>query len=410
MGDARLRHRPGARSGDRRPAQGGARPRRRDRDRARRRQHLPRPRAAPRRAWTARPADYMGMLAIVLNALTLQDALEKRGVHTRVQSAITISEVAEPYIRRRAMRHLEKDRIVIFAAGTGNPFFTSDTAAALRALEMHAEVLLMAKNGVEGIYTADPRKDPDAEFIPEITRARGAAARPEGDGLRRRCRCAWTTTSPIHVFNMDDESQHQPDNLRRASGDAGDDDDRRTPPGRARAHGQVRGGDAQQVRLGPRPGRASPALLDRINVDYYGAQTPLQAAGDDQRARGAAADRPAVRQELDQGDRAGDPGVRPRPDAEQRRRDHPPADPRADRGAAQAARQGRARARRGGQGGDPQHPPRRHARPARSCKDAGEAGADDEHRAEEALQKLTDEKVNELDALLKGKEAEILEV
>ena len=128
-------------------------------------------------------ADYMGMLAIVLNALTLQDALEKRGVHTRVQSAITISEVAEPYIRRRAMRHLEKDRIVIFAAGTGNPFFTSDTAAALRAIEMHAEVLLMAKNGVEGIYTADPRKDPDAEFIPEITRARGAAARPQGDGL-----------------------------------------------------------------------------------------------------------------------------------------------------------------------------------------------------------------------------------
>ena len=114
-------------------------------------------------------ADYMGMLAIVLNALTLQDALEKRGVHTRVQSAITISEVAEPYIRRRAMRHLEKQRIVIFAAGTGNPFFTSDTAAALRAVEMHAEILLMAKNGVDGIYTADPRTDPDAEFIAEIT-------------------------------------------------------------------------------------------------------------------------------------------------------------------------------------------------------------------------------------------------
>src|SRR6185437_4395250 len=107
--------------------------------------------------------DYMGMLATVLNALTLQDACEKQGVHTRVQSAITVSEVAEPYIRRRAMRHLEKGRIVIFAAGTGNPFFTSDTAAALRALEMHAEAILMAKNGTEGIYTADPNKDPDAE-------------------------------------------------------------------------------------------------------------------------------------------------------------------------------------------------------------------------------------------------------
>src|SRR4051794_3871822 len=113
--------------------------------------------------------DYMGMLATVLNALALQDALEKRGAHTRVQSAIEISEVAEPYIRRRAMRHLEKNRIVIFAAGTGNPFFTTDTAAALRALEIHAEAILMAKNGVEGVYDADPREHPDANFIPEIT-------------------------------------------------------------------------------------------------------------------------------------------------------------------------------------------------------------------------------------------------
>jgi uridylate kinase len=113
--------------------------------------------------------DYMGMLATVLNALTLQDALETLGVHTRVQSAITISEVAEAYIRRRAMRHLEKGRVVIFAAGTGNPFFTTDTAAALRALEIHAEVLLMAKNGVDGVFTADPKTDPRAVFLPELT-------------------------------------------------------------------------------------------------------------------------------------------------------------------------------------------------------------------------------------------------
>jgi uridylate kinase len=113
--------------------------------------------------------DYMGMLATVLNALALQDALEKAGIATRVQSAITISEVAEPYIRRRAMRHLEKRRIVIFAAGTGNPFFTTDTAAALRAAELHADVVLMAKNGVEGVYSEDPAINPDAEFIPEIT-------------------------------------------------------------------------------------------------------------------------------------------------------------------------------------------------------------------------------------------------
>ncbi len=114
-------------------------------------------------------ADYAGMLATLLNALALQDALERRGAHTRVLSAIEVSEVAEPYIRRRAIRHLEKQRVVIFAAGTGNPFFTTDTAAALRALEINADAILMAKHGVEGVYDGDPRVDPDAEFLPEIT-------------------------------------------------------------------------------------------------------------------------------------------------------------------------------------------------------------------------------------------------
>jgi len=114
-------------------------------------------------------ADYAGMLATLLNALSLQDALERLGVHTRVQSAITVSEVAEPYIRRRAIRHLEKGRVVIFAGGTGNPFFTTDTAAALRALEIGAEAILMAKNAVQGVYDGDPRQDPDAQFIPELT-------------------------------------------------------------------------------------------------------------------------------------------------------------------------------------------------------------------------------------------------
>jgi uridylate kinase len=114
-------------------------------------------------------ADYAGMLATLLNALSLQDALERQGVHTRVQSAIAVSEVAEPYIRRRAIRHLEKDRVVIFAAGTGNPFFTTDTAAALRALEIGAEAILMAKNRVQGVYDGDPNEDPTAQFIPELT-------------------------------------------------------------------------------------------------------------------------------------------------------------------------------------------------------------------------------------------------
>ena len=150
-------------------------------------------------------ADYLGMLATVLNALPLQDALGKLDVFTRVQSAIKIEEVAEPYIRRRAMRHLEKGRVVIFAAGTGNPFFTTDTAAALRAIEMRADALLMAKNGVDGVYTADPNTDSSAELIEQITHM---------EALERRLRVMDATALtlclennlPIHVFNMDDET------------------------------------------------------------------------------------------------------------------------------------------------------------------------------------------------------------
>jgi uridylate kinase len=147
--------------------------------------------------------DYMGMLATVLNALALQDALEKQNVATRVQSAITISEVAEPYIRRRAIRHLEKGRVVIFAAGTGNPFFTTDTAAALRAAEVHAEVVLMAKNAVEGVYSADPALDADAQFIPELTHKEALTR-----GLQVMDSTAFAlcmdNNLPIVVFNMTD--------------------------------------------------------------------------------------------------------------------------------------------------------------------------------------------------------------
>ncbi|HEY0319318.1 MAG TPA: UMP kinase [Solirubrobacterales bacterium] len=148
--------------------------------------------------------DYMGMLATVLNALTLQDALERLGQHTRVMSAIDVKEVAEPYIRRRAIRHLEKERVVIFAAGTGNPFFTTDTAAALRALEIHAEAILMAKNGVEGVYDADPATTPGALFIPQLTHR---------EAIERSLRVMDSTALslcmdndlPIYVFNMGDE-------------------------------------------------------------------------------------------------------------------------------------------------------------------------------------------------------------
>jgi uridylate kinase len=145
--------------------------------------------------------DYMGMLATVLNALALQDALEKLDVATRVQSAITISEVAEPYIRRRAIRHLEKGRVVIFAAGTGNPFFTTDTAAALRAAEVRAEVVLMAKNGVEGVYTADPARDAEARFIPEITHKEALTRGLEVMDSTAFALCM-DNHLPIVVFNM----------------------------------------------------------------------------------------------------------------------------------------------------------------------------------------------------------------
>jgi uridylate kinase len=114
-------------------------------------------------------ADYMGMLATVINSLALQDALERHGQPTRVQSAIQMAEVAEPYIRRRAIRHLEKGRVVVFAAGMGNPFFTTDTPAALRSVEIEADVLLKGTHGgVDGVYTADPRKDPDARRLDEV--------------------------------------------------------------------------------------------------------------------------------------------------------------------------------------------------------------------------------------------------
>jgi uridylate kinase len=155
-------------------------------------------------------ADYMGMLATVLNALALQDALEKAGVDTRVQTALAMHAVAEPYIRRRAIRHMEKGRVVILAAGTGNPYFTTDTAAALRALEVGASVLLMAKNLVDGVYDADPRLDPKAVKFTHLE---------YGDAIRRGLKVMDTAAlalcmenrMPILVFNLNDEN-----NIERA--------------------------------------------------------------------------------------------------------------------------------------------------------------------------------------------------
>ncbi len=156
-------------------------------------------------------ADYMGMLATVINSLALQDALESEGVDTRVQTAIEMRQVAEPYIRRRAVRHLEKGRVVIFAAGTGNPYFSTDTTAALRAAEVEADAILMAKNNADGVYDSDPRSNPDAKKFKELEYL---------EILKRRLAVMDSTATslcmdneiPIIVFSMD-----QPGNILKAA-------------------------------------------------------------------------------------------------------------------------------------------------------------------------------------------------
>ena len=156
-------------------------------------------------------ADYMGMLATVINALALQDALERQGQPTRVQTAIQMSQIAEPYIRRRAMRHLEKGRVVVFAAGMGNPFFTTDTPAALRAIEIEAEVLLKGTHGdVDGVYTADPRIHPDAQKIEETTFDEVISKELRAMDLTAITLCK-ENALPILVFGI-----MEPGNLRRA--------------------------------------------------------------------------------------------------------------------------------------------------------------------------------------------------
>ena len=156
-------------------------------------------------------ADYMGMMASVINALALQDAMEKQGLSTRVLSALEIRDVAEPYIRRRAERHLEKGRVVVFAGGTGNPYFSTDTAAALRAAEIHADVILMGKNGVDGVYSADPKLDPKAVRYERVRfdEALHKNLRVMDQTALALCR---ENKTPIIVFDIS-----RPGNLRRVA-------------------------------------------------------------------------------------------------------------------------------------------------------------------------------------------------
>lgn len=156
-------------------------------------------------------ADYAGMVATLINALALQDTLEREGVVTRTQSAINIQQVAEPYIRRRAIRHLEKGRAVIFAGGTGNPYMTTDTAAALRAIEIGAQVLLMAKNNVDGVYSADPRKDPEAKKFATLTHGEALKMRLEVMDSTAFSLCLENEV-PVVVFSLQD-----PDAIEKAA-------------------------------------------------------------------------------------------------------------------------------------------------------------------------------------------------
>lgn len=146
--------------------------------------------------------DYMGMLGTIINAMALQSALEEKGLETRVMSSIDVPEVCERYIRRKALSHLSKGKVVIFAGGTGNPFFTTDTAAALRALEIEADAILMGKNGVEGVYDSDPRKNPAAKFLPRLT-FQEAVERKLGIMDLTALTMLESSTVVLRVFNME---------------------------------------------------------------------------------------------------------------------------------------------------------------------------------------------------------------
>jgi uridylate kinase len=332
-------------------------------------------------------ADYAGMLATVLNSLIVQDALERYGADTRVQSALAVSEVAEPYIRRRAIRHLEKGRVVIFAAGTGNPFFTTDTAAALRALEVGAEAILMAKHEVQGVYGGDPRLDPDAEFLPELTHLQAIER-----GLKVMDTTALSLCMdnglPIYVFARAEG------NIRRV------------------AFGERIGtiiSTPEDAGEAIRTGRASAALLDRIEIDYYGQPTPLKQLATinvpDPRTLTIQPFDPGSLKGIERAIQESELGLQPSNDGkvirlpipqltEERRKDLVKI-------VKNLAEEGRVAVRNVRR--DVMHH-------LKELAHAGDVGDDEERRAEERVQKLTDEHTARIDELLKRKEAEIMEV
>ena len=324
--------------------------------------------------------DYMGMLATVINALALRDALERLDIQTRVQSAIAMQQVAEPFIPRRAIRHLEKGRVVILAAGTGNPFFTTDTTAALRAAEIGADVLLKATK-VDGIYTADPLKDPSATRLHHLSYMEVL-----NRGLEVMDNTALTLCmdngTPIVVFDLLAEGSIERVILGEDIGTRVDAHGERLVSDRTRSEDsqaqiQERLDDAA-VRMeksleslhkelgGIRTGRATPSLVDRIQVDYYGTADAAAEHRRGHRARGAAAAHPAVRPQLHRRHREGAAEERARAQPEQRRPGDPHRHPAAHRGAPPRVRQDGQAAGRGGAHRGAQHPPRRGGPPAQA--------------------------------------------
>ena len=280
-------------------------------------------------------ADYMGMLATLMNALALQDALRRAGVESRVQSALRIDQVAEPYIRGRALRHLEENKVVIFAAGTGNPFFTTDTAAALRGREMGVDIVLKATK-VDGVYTADPNKDPSAQRYGKLTFDEAIVQQPQGDGRHR----ARAVPRPEHaaqgVLDLR-PGRAEARGAGRGRGHAG------ALLGTARPFGAIMIADIKKTaeqKMGKsvetlktdlgkvRTGRAHTGLLDHIHVDYYGTPMPINQVRQPHAGRRAHRHRPAVGEEAGAGDREGDPRFRSRRQPGDLGRRHPRADAR----------------------------------------------------------------------------------
>ena len=324
-----------------------ARERARARARDRRRQHLPRHVGGGRRGWTARPATTWACSRPSSTRSRCRRRSSGNGADTRVLSAIDVREVAEPYIRRRAIRHLEKGRVVIFAAGTGNPYFTTDTAAALRALEIGAEAILMAKNGVEGVSTATRARIPQAKLIPDAHPLAGDRARPEGDGHDRAV--------ALHGQQSPDPRlrartrQHRPGgggrarrhaSSRHAEGDARVDRGLRRRRARSGWTSRSRRRTSTSTRCAPAAPRrrCSTGSRSTTTARRRRSRTSRRSTSPEPRMLTIQPFDPIV----DQADREGDPGVRPRADAVERRQADPPADPAADRGAPQGARQGRA--------------------------------------------------------------------